>query len=47
LAFRSLEAQTILGGPDLKPFYGLLEGGREGSLFKEMTELFYYSQLRQ
>jgi hypothetical protein len=42
-----LEAQSILGGADLKPFYGLLDGGREGEFFKEMKELFYYSQLRQ
>lgn len=44
---RSLEAQSILGGADLKPFYGLIDGGREGEFFKEMKELFYYSQLRQ
>jgi cilia- and flagella-associated protein 251 len=37
----------VLGGPDLEPFYRLIEGGREGNLFKEMKELFYYSQLRQ
>lgn len=42
----SLEAQSILGGPDLKPFYGLIDGGRDGEFFKEMKELFYYSQLR-
>ena len=44
---RSLEAQSILGGPDLKPFYGLIDGGRDGEFFKEMKELFYYCQLRQ
>ena len=42
----SLHAQSMLGGADLKPFYGLIDGGREGDLFKEMRELFYYSQLR-
>lgn len=45
--FQCLEAQSTLGGPDLIPFYGLIEGGREGLFFKEMKELFYYSQLRQ
>ncbi|RNA14704.1 WD repeat-containing 66 [Brachionus plicatilis] len=43
---KALEAQSVLGGADLKPFYGLIEGGREGEFFKEMRELFYYSQLR-
>ncbi|XP_067911131.1 cilia- and flagella-associated protein 251 isoform X2 [Heterodontus francisci] len=40
------EAVTALGGEDLIPFYGLLEGGRDGELFKEMENYFYYSQLR-
>ena len=42
----ALQAQSVLGGADLTPFYGLLDGGREGEFFKEMRELFYYSQLR-
>ncbi|CAF0765825.1 unnamed protein product [Adineta steineri] len=41
-----LQAQAQLGGKDLIPFYKLLEGGREGEIFREMQELFYYSQLR-
>jgi hypothetical protein len=44
---RALDAQSIFGGADLKPFYGLIDGGREGEFFKEMKQLFYYSQLRQ
>lgn len=43
----SLEAQSMLGGADLQPFYGLLDGGRDGEFYKEMKELFYFSQLRQ
>ena len=31
----------------MKPFYGMVDGGREGEFFKEMKEFFYYSQLRQ
>ncbi|PAA87973.1 hypothetical protein BOX15_Mlig030593g1, partial [Macrostomum lignano] len=41
-----LDAQSKLGGPDLIPFYSLLEGGREGELFKELEDYFYYAQLR-
>ncbi|BFZ18180.1 hypothetical protein BsWGS_21219 [Bradybaena similaris] len=42
----ALEAQCKLGGEDLIPFYGLLEGGRDGELFAELEDLFYYAQLR-
>ena len=43
----ALEAQSKLGGEDLIPFYGLLEGGRDGELFAELEDYFYYAQLRQ
>jgi len=41
-----LAAHAKLGGEGLAPFVGLIEGGREGDLFKEMEEYFYYAQLR-
>ncbi|XP_071181145.1 cilia- and flagella-associated protein 251-like isoform X1 [Mytilus edulis] len=41
-----LEAQSRLGGEDLIPFYGLLEGGRDGELFRELEDYFYYAQIR-
>ena len=47
LYFSALEAQSKLGGEDLIPFYGLLEGGRDGELFAELEDYFYYAQLRQ
>uniref|UniRef100_A0A8C5LN81 Cilia- and flagella-associated protein 251 n=1 Tax=Leptobrachium leishanense TaxID=445787 RepID=A0A8C5LN81_9ANUR len=43
---QSLEAIASLGGSDLIPFYGMLEGGRDGELFKELENYFYYAQLR-
>ena len=43
---RILDAQSSLGGQDLVPFYGLLEGGRDGELFAELEDYFYYAQLR-
>ncbi|KAK2172977.1 hypothetical protein NP493_913g01059 [Ridgeia piscesae] len=42
----TLEAQAALGGENLLPFYGLMEGGREGHLFRELEDYFYYAQLR-
>lgn len=33
------------GGVDLEPYYGLIEGGRNGWLFAEMQDLFYYMQI--
>ncbi|XP_041456928.1 cilia- and flagella-associated protein 251-like isoform X2 [Lytechinus variegatus] len=44
--FNALEAAVKLGGDDLIPFYGLMEGGREGELFKELENYFYYAQIR-
>ena len=38
---QALQAQAQLGGKDLIPFYKLLEGGREGDIFREMQDLFY------
>ena len=44
---RALEAQARLGGEGLIPFYGLLDGGRDGELFKELEDYFYYAQIRR
>lgn len=33
------------GGKELEPFYGLIDGGAHGWLFKEMQDLFYYMQI--
>ncbi|XP_018919163.2 cilia- and flagella-associated protein 251 [Cyprinus carpio] len=46
LNLSSLEASAALGGKDMLPFYNLLEGGRDGPLFREMEEYFYYCQLQ-
>ncbi|XP_033108511.1 cilia- and flagella-associated protein 251-like [Anneissia japonica] len=43
---QALEAVARLGGEGLTPFYGLLEGGRDGVLFRELENYFYYAQLR-
>jgi len=44
---RVLDAQEKLGGDGLEPFFGLLDGGRNGSLFREMEDYFYYAQIRR
>lgn len=33
------------GGIELEPFYGLIDEGTDGWLFKEMQDLFYYMQI--
>ena len=42
---QALEASSKLGGSDLTPFLGLLEGGVEGELFGELEDYFYYAML--
>ena len=42
---QALEASSKLGGEDLTPFLGLLEGGVEGELFGELEDYFYYAML--
>ncbi|NXY49225.1 CF251 protein, partial [Ceuthmochares aereus] len=41
----ALDAAASLGGEDLIPFYNLLDGGREGEVFRELEDYFYYAQL--
>lgn len=34
-----------LGGTGLRPFYSLIDGGKEGWLYQEMQDLFVYAQI--
>lgn len=43
----ALEVSAALGGPELEPFYSLIEGGRDGPFFAELEEFFYYAQIRR
>lgn len=38
---------AIGGGTELEPFYCLLEGGKNGWLFQEIQDLFFYMQILQ
>lgn len=40
------EARAALGGEGLAPFVDLIEGGRDGPLYAEMEEYFYYAQIQ-
>ena len=39
---RALKSLSLLGGENLEPFYG-----REGELFAELEEYFYYAQIKR
>ncbi|XP_022820002.1 cilia- and flagella-associated protein 251-like [Spodoptera litura] len=43
--FKSVETTTKRGGPNLDPYYCLVENGRPGWLFQEIRDLFYYIQI--
>ncbi|XP_035436887.2 cilia- and flagella-associated protein 251 isoform X2 [Spodoptera frugiperda] len=43
--FKSVETTTTRGGPNLDPYYCLVESGRPGWLFQEIRDLFYYIQI--
>ncbi|KAI3385064.1 hypothetical protein SNEBB_005712 [Seison nebaliae] len=44
---QTLEAQKAVYGEDeLSPFLLLMDGGRNGKLFKELENVFYFAQLR-
>ncbi|XP_033827950.2 cilia- and flagella-associated protein 251 [Periophthalmus magnuspinnatus] len=42
----ALDAAAALGGSGMEPFYSMLDGGRDGTFYKEVEDLFYYLQLR-
>jgi hypothetical protein len=46
LTLKVLGAKAALGGAGLEPFVSLIDGGRQGELFSEMEEYFYYAQLQ-
>lgn len=35
----------LMGGKELEPYYCLIEGGKNGWLFQEIKDLFYYMQI--
>jgi len=41
-----LKASSTLAGGGVEPFVQMLDGGREGDVFTEMEEYFYYAQLQ-
>ncbi|KAJ8933358.1 hypothetical protein NQ314_014073 [Rhamnusium bicolor] len=44
---KAVELMHLLGGKELEPFYCLIEGGKNGWLFQEIKDLFYYMQILQ
>ncbi|XP_023309988.1 cilia- and flagella-associated protein 251-like [Anoplophora glabripennis] len=44
---KAVELMHLLGGKELEPYYCLIEGGKNGWLFQEIKDLFYYMQSLQ
>ena len=42
-----LEAQSQLGGDGVEPYLNMLEGGKDGLIYNELQDYFYYGQIRQ
>ncbi|XP_044753389.1 cilia- and flagella-associated protein 251-like [Coccinella septempunctata] len=42
---RGVDLMQNLGGQDFEPFYCVIEGGKNGFLFQEMQDLFFYMQI--
>ena len=40
-----MQAQTAPGSDPLDPYIEQLEGGKEGSLYQELVDYFYHSQV--
>ena len=41
-----LDMQAIAGGQGYEPFLQMLEGGKDGHLYRQIEDLFYYAQLK-
>ncbi|XP_050310547.1 cilia- and flagella-associated protein 251-like [Anthonomus grandis grandis] len=44
---RAVDLSALMGGTELEPYYCLLEGGKNGWLFQEIQDLFFYMQILQ
>ncbi|CAH0551660.1 unnamed protein product [Brassicogethes aeneus] len=42
---KAVDVVYLLGGKEFEPFYCLLEGGKNGWLFRELQDLFFYMQI--
>jgi Ca2+-binding EF-hand superfamily protein len=41
-----IEQAIAMGGQEIEPFINLIEGGRDGSIYQDMKDFFYYSMIR-
>ena len=41
-----IEQAIEVGGGGIEPFVNLIEGGREGQIYQDMKDFFYYSMIR-
>ena len=41
-----IEQAIAMGGQEIEPFINLIEGGRDGNIYQDMKDFFYYSMIR-
>lgn len=41
-----IEQAIEVGGQGIEPFVNLIEGGRDGQIYQDMKDFFYYSMIR-
>jgi hypothetical protein len=44
---KALDNSSVKGGTGIEPFVELIDGGRDGPLWKEIEKYFHYAQIKR